>query len=74
MTMLIRAALAAARPGIVCESAVSMEEAVARGLALAVPADPVLVVYEKLAPARKLLASLGAEHGAELMAMAHVGR
>jgi cyanophycin synthetase len=74
MTMLIRAALAAARPDIVCESAVSMEEAVARGLALAAPADPVLVVYEKLAPARKLLASLGAEHGAQLMAMAHVGR
>jgi cyanophycin synthetase len=74
MTSLIRAALAEARPGSYCESAASMEQAVARGLALAAHGDPVLVVYEKLAPVQQLLCDLGAERGAPLLAMVHGGR
>jgi len=74
MTKLIGAALAAVRPGIHCESAASMEEAVTRGLALAAHTDPVLVLYEKLAPAQKLLSDLGAERGAGLLTMVHGGR
>jgi cyanophycin synthetase len=74
MTSLIRAALAEARPGSHCESAASMEQAVARGLALAAHGDPVLVVYEKLAPVQKLLCDLGAERGAPVLAMVHGGR
>jgi hypothetical protein len=38
-----------------------MEEAVTLGLALAAPADPVLVVYEELEPVLALLGRLGAE-------------
>ena len=48
-----------------------MEQAVARGLALAAHSNPVLVVYEKLAPVQKLLCECwrgarrpGARHGA----------
>jgi cyanophycin synthetase len=74
MTKLITAALAEVRLGIRCESAASMEQAVTRGLALAANTDPVLVVYEKLAPAQKLLSDLGAERGAGLLAMVHGGR
>jgi cyanophycin synthetase len=74
MTGLIREALAGARPGIYCEPAASMEQAVARGLALAAPADPVLVVYEKLAPIEQLLAGLGAERASGVRAMAPGGR
>ncbi len=74
MTSLIRAALAEARPGSYCESAASMEQAAARGLALAAHGDPVLVVYEKLAPVQQLLSDLGAERGAPLLAMVHGGR
>jgi cyanophycin synthetase len=74
MTKLIRTALADARPGIRCEPAASMAEAVTRGLALAAHTDPVLVVYEKLAPVQKLLTGLGAEHSSGLLAMAHGGR
>jgi len=73
MTKLIRAALAEARPGICCESAATMEEAVTRGLALAAPRDPVLVVYEKLAPLQNLLCELGAERGASRLAMVRGG-
>jgi hypothetical protein len=51
-----------------------MEQAVSRGLALAGHSDPVLVVYEKLAPVQRLLAGLGAERGAPLLAMVHGGR
>jgi hypothetical protein len=51
-----------------------MEQAVARGLALAAHSDPVLVVYEKLAPVQKLLCELGAERGAPVLAMVHGGR
>jgi cyanophycin synthetase len=74
MTELIGKALAEARPGICCEAAASMEQAVARGLALAGPSDPVLVVYEKLAPVQRLLCDLGAVRGAPLLAMVHGGR
>src|SRR5262249_40373487 len=74
MTTLTKAALAEARPGIYCEPAASMDQAVTRGLALAAPGDPGLVVYEKLAPVQQLLRDLGAERGAPLLAMAHGGR
>lgn len=74
MTGLIRAALAEARPGSYCESAASLETAVARGLALAAGGDPVLVVYEKLAPVQQLLSDHGAERGAPRLAMVHGGR
>jgi cyanophycin synthetase len=74
MTSLIRTTLAEARPGIYCESAASLETAVARGLALAVDGDPVLVVYEKLAPVQQLLSDHGAERGAPVLAMVHGGR
>jgi cyanophycin synthetase len=74
MTGLIRVALAQARPGICSEPAASLEQAVTRGLALAEPMDPVLVVYEKLAPAQELLTGLGARRGAGVLAMANEGR
>jgi cyanophycin synthetase len=74
MAGLIRQALAAARPGIYCEAAASMEQAVTRGVALAGDGDPVLVVYEKLAPVQRLLTGLGAKRGAALLAMVHGGR
>jgi cyanophycin synthetase len=74
MTGLITAALAEARPGIRCEPAASMEQAVTRGLALAAHGDPVLVVYEKLAPVQQLLCDLGAERGAPRLAVVHGGR
>ena len=51
-----------------------MEQALSRGLTLAADSDPVLVVYEKLAPLRQLLCDLGAERGAPRLAMAHGGR
>ena len=74
MAGLIAEALAEARPGIYCEPAASMEQALSRGLTLAADSDPVLVVYEKLAPLRQLLCDLGAERGAPRLAMAHGGR
>jgi hypothetical protein len=40
-----------------------VEQAVTRGLALARDTDPVLVVYEKLAPVQQLLTGLGAVRG-----------
>ena len=73
MAELIRAALAEARPGIYCEPAASMEKALSRGLTLAAHSDPVLIVYEKLAPVQQLLCDLGAEHGAPVLAMVHGG-
>ena len=45
-----------------------MEEAVTLGLALAAPAGPVLVVYEKLEPVLALLGRLGAERSAGVLA------
>jgi cyanophycin synthetase len=61
MTKLISSALTEVRPEIRCEPAASLEEAVTLGLALAAPADPVLVVYEELEPVLALLGRLGAE-------------
>ena len=61
MTKLISSALAEVRPEIRYVPAASMEEAVTLGLALAAPADPVLVVYEELEPVLALLGRLGAE-------------
>jgi cyanophycin synthetase len=60
MTKLIGSALAEVRPDIRCEPAAGLDEAVALGLALAAPGDPVLVVYEKLQPVRSALSRLGA--------------
>jgi cyanophycin synthetase len=74
MTALIKEALAEARPGICSESAASLEQAVTSGLDLAGPGDPVLVVYEKLAPVQRLLTGLGAERDTGALAMAHGGR
>jgi cyanophycin synthetase len=74
MTSLIRAALTEARAGSYCESAGRLEQAVARGLALAAGSGPVLIVYEKLAPVQQLLAEHGAERGAPRLAMVHGGR
>ncbi len=68
MTKLISSALTEVRPEIRYEPAASMEEAVALGLALATPADPVLVVYEKLEPVLALLGRLGAERSAGVLA------
>jgi cyanophycin synthetase len=68
MTKLISSALTEVRPDIRYEPAASMEEAVTLGLALAAPADPVLVVYEKLEPVLALLGRLGAERTAGVLA------
>ncbi len=68
MTKLISSALTEVRPEIRCEPAASMEEAVTLGLALATPADPVLVVYEKLEPVLALLGRLGAERSTGVLA------
>jgi cyanophycin synthetase len=61
MTKLISSALAEVRPGIRCEPAADLDEAVTLGLALAGPGDPLLVVYEKLDPVRSVLGGLGAQ-------------
>ena len=68
MTKLISSALTEVRPEIRYVPAASMEEAVTLGLALAAPADPVLVVYEKLEPVLALLGRLGAERSAGVLA------
>ncbi len=68
MTKLISSALTEVRPDIRYVPAASMEEAVTLGLALAAPADPVLVVYEKLDPVLALLGRLGAERTAGVLA------
>ena len=68
MTKLISSALAEVRPEIRIVPAASMEEAVTLGLALATPADPMLVVYEKLEPVLALLDRLGAERSAAVLA------
>jgi cyanophycin synthetase len=68
MTKLIEPALTEARPGLRAEPAATLAEAVMIGLALAAPADPVLLVYEKLEPVLALLADLGAERHAGALA------
>ena len=60
MTKLISSALAEARPGIRWEPAADVDEAVAVGMALAGPGDPVLVVYEKMEPVLSALGRSGA--------------
>jgi cyanophycin synthetase len=60
MTGLIRATLTARRPGIMIATASGPASALRTALALAGPADPVLLVYEKLAPVQDALAALGA--------------
>jgi cyanophycin synthetase len=62
MTKLISSALTDVRPGIRWEPAADLGEAVTLGVTLAAPADPVLLVYEKIEPVIRLLERLGA-HG-----------
>jgi cyanophycin synthetase len=62
MTKLISSALTDARPGIRWEPAADLDEAITIGTALAAPADPVLLVYEKMEPVLSVLDRLGA-HG-----------
>ncbi len=61
MTRLIGSALTDVRPGIHCEQAASLDEAVSLGIALAAPSDPVLLVYDKLEPVLSVLGRLGAD-------------
>jgi cyanophycin synthetase len=61
MTRLISGALARHRPDIRIRAAGGAQEALRCALALASPADPVLLTYEKLGPVRDMLAGLGAE-------------
>jgi cyanophycin synthetase len=60
MTRLISGALARHRPDIRILPADGPEDALRRALALASPADPVLLTYEELGPVRELLDGLGA--------------
>jgi cyanophycin synthetase len=60
MTRLISGALARHRPDIRIQAAGGPEDALRCALALASPADPVLLTYEQLGPVRDLLAGLGA--------------
>ena len=63
MIKLIGSALTDARPGIRWEPAADLDEAVTLGMALAAPADPVLLVHEKLEPVLSALDRAG-PHGA----------
>lgn len=60
MTALISATLTARRPGVMIATSSGPASALRTALSLAGPADPVLFVYEKLAPVHEALASLGA--------------
>jgi cyanophycin synthetase len=60
MTRLISAALERQRPGITIVPAAGPDQALRRALGLAAPGDPVLFLYEKLAPVQEVLGSLGA--------------
>jgi cyanophycin synthetase len=60
MTRLISAALTRHRPDIAILTAGGPDEALRTALALASPADPVLLTYETLGPVRDLLDGLGA--------------
>jgi cyanophycin synthetase len=60
MTRLISAGLTRHRPDIRILTAGGPDDALRSALALASPADPVLLTYETLAPVRELLDSLGA--------------
>ncbi|HUY50926.1 MAG TPA: cyanophycin synthetase [Streptosporangiaceae bacterium] len=60
MTRLITGSLSRHRPGIRIAAAHGPDDALRSALALASPADPVLLTYEKLAPVQALLTALGA--------------
>jgi cyanophycin synthetase len=60
MTRLISAALTRHRPDIAILTAGGPDEALRAALALASPADPVLLTYETLGPVHDLLTGLGA--------------
>ncbi len=60
MTGLISEALRARRPGLTVMPATGPEDALRCALTLAMPADPVLLLYEELEPVREILATLGA--------------
>ncbi|MCW2500027.1 MAG: cphA [Frankiales bacterium] len=59
MTELITAALTDVRPDIRCVPAADLSDAVTAAVRLAAPSDPILLVYEKLAPVVSLLDALG---------------
>ncbi len=61
MAGLISLALADLGTGVQCEQAADLEEAVTLAIGLAVPSDPVLLIYEKLGPVVSVLGRLGAE-------------
>jgi cyanophycin synthetase len=60
MARLISQALARQRPGIRIVPAAGPDQALRHALGLAGPGDPVLFLYEKLAPVHTVLGSLGA--------------
>ncbi|MGE5135873.1 MAG: cyanophycin synthetase [Gemmatimonadota bacterium] len=60
MTRLISEALERQRPGITIAVADGPDQALCSALGLAAPGDPVLFLYEKLAPVHAVLSSLGA--------------
>jgi cyanophycin synthetase len=60
MTGLITSALRGRRPGLTVVPATGPEDALRCALALAMPADPVLLLYEELEPIREILTALGA--------------
>ncbi len=60
MTRLISQALRRQRAGITIAVADGPDQALCSALGLAAPGDPVLFLYEKLAPVRAVLSSLGA--------------
>jgi hypothetical protein len=64
MADLISSGVSQARPDAQCLRAASMEEAAETALALAAPADPVLIVYEELHPLLSLLHRLEAVESA----------
>jgi len=63
MTRLITGSLTRHRPGIQVVPATGPDGALHAALALAAPADPVLLTYEKLEPVQEMLTSLGAIPG-----------
>jgi len=60
MTRRVSAGLTRHRPDIRILAAVGPDDALRSALALASPADPVLLTYETLAPVRERLDGLGA--------------
>ncbi len=60
MTRLIMQGLTEVRPGIACQTAGDLKDAVGIALAVAAPGEPLLLLYEKLQPVTDLLQTLGA--------------